>query len=98
MINPLAGAPDAEDVEIGNRIASAMLIKGVSAAKLSDETGISYPTLRRSLKGTRSFSFSEFGKIARVLGVTKTALLTDELAGREVTAGDHDNHRSLASV
>lgn len=82
MINSKHGAPDAEDVEIGNRITSAMLIKGINAMELSDSTGISYATLRRSLKGQRSFSFLEFGRIARALGVTKSALLTDELAGR----------------
>lgn len=83
MINPQHGAPDAADVEIGNRIASAMLIKGFTQQALSDKTGISYPTLRRSLNGTRSFSFFEFARIANALGFSKRALLTDELAGRE---------------
>lgn len=86
MINQQHGVPDASDVEIGNRIASAMLIKSINASQLSEQTGISYPTLRRSLKGFRSFSFLEFGRIARALGIPKSALITDEFTDRAVAA------------
>lgn len=86
MINSQHGAPDATDVEIAGRIVDAMLIKGMTREQLSDKTGISYGTLRRSLNGTRSFSFLEFARVANALGVSKRALLTDELAGRTLAA------------
>jgi len=82
MSNSHDSATSATDIEISNRITSAMLIKGVTVQKLSEGTGISYPTLRRSLKGQRSLSFAEFGRIAKAIGVSASALLTDELAGR----------------
>lgn len=77
-----AGVLDPTDTEIANRITSAMLIKGVSTQALSDNTGISYGSLRRSLNGSRSLTFQEFNKVSHALGVKKSALLTDELAGR----------------
>lgn len=86
MINPQTGAHDATDVEIAARIESARKKKGLSQEALSEETGISYPTLRRSLKGTRSLSFREFGKIATALGVNRSELLTAEFAGQESKA------------
>lgn len=86
MSNSETGDLDPTDVEIGNRITSAMLIKGITRDKLSEQTGISYSTLRRSLNGARSFSFFEFGRIAKALGVSKHALITDEIAGRAVAA------------
>lgn len=67
------------DAEIADRITNALIIKNISARTVSDVTGISYPTLRRSLKGGRSLSFQEFIKIAEVIGVEPTALLPDEL-------------------
>lgn len=76
------GVLDPTDTEIANRITSAMLIKGISTQALSDSTGISYGSLRRSLNGSRSLTFQEFHKISQALGVEKSALLTDELAGR----------------
>lgn len=77
-------ALDAADVDIANRITNAMVIKSINALDLSDRTGISYGTLRRSLKGSRSLTFQEFSKISRALGVDRSALLPDDLAGRDV--------------
>ncbi|WP_312099859.1 helix-turn-helix transcriptional regulator [Corynebacterium dentalis] len=76
-------ALDAADVDIANRITNAMVIKNINALDLSDRTGISYGTLRRSLKGARSLTFQEFHKIGIALGVDKSALLPDALAGRD---------------
>lgn len=76
------GAKDATDTEIAGRIASALLIKSMTVKALSEETGISYPTLRRSLRGGRSLTFNEFGKIAQALKIPPSALLPDNLAER----------------
>jgi transcriptional regulator with XRE-family HTH domain len=78
---PAAGA-GAADLEIAARISNALIVKNISARHVSDETGISYPTLRRSLKGGRSLTFLEFHKISEVLGVPPSALLPDSLADR----------------
>lgn len=79
-----AAANDATDVEIAERITNALVVKKVNVRELSEETGISYPTLRRSLSGGRSLTFNEFGKIARVLNVQPSALLPDTLVSRDV--------------
>jgi lambda repressor-like predicted transcriptional regulator len=75
MANPQTGANDATDTQIADRITNALIVKGTNVRALSDETGISYPTLRRSLKGGRSLTFAEFGKIAHAIGVAPSALL-----------------------
>ena len=67
------------DIEIADRIMHAMIVKGVSQRELSDETGISYPTLRRSLRGNRSFTFKEFYRIAAVMALKPSLLLPAEL-------------------
>lgn len=80
MTTPQIGANDATDTEIANRITNALIIKGTNVRALSDATGISYPTLRRSLKGGRSLTFLEFSKIAAAINVPAATLLPDSLA------------------
>lgn len=81
--SPAAGAATV-DAEIGARIRSAILINNFNVKALSDVTGISYPTLRRSLAGGRSLTIRELGDIADALQVsTKTLLppiLTEDAA------------------
>ena len=67
------------DADIADRIMNAMIVKRISQRTLSEETGISYPTLRRSLKGGRSFTFQEFYRIAAVLALKPSTLLPAEL-------------------
>lgn len=76
--SPAAGAGTADN-EIAARISNALIVKNINVRALSDETGISYPTLRRSLKGGRSLTFLEFTKIAEVIGVPAATLLPDTL-------------------
>jgi transcriptional regulator with XRE-family HTH domain len=85
MTTTQAGATNA-DVEIANRITNALIVKNISVRTLSDTTGISYPTLRRSLKGGRSLTFLEFGKIAGVLEVQASTLLPQSFVSRDVAA------------
>lgn len=82
MTTTQAAGASAADAEIADRITNALIVKNISARSVSDETGISYPTLRRSLKGGRSLSFEEFHKIAGVIGVNPSSLLPDSLANR----------------
>ena len=78
-----AGADHNPDVEIGNRIANALIVKGANVKTLSDITGISYPTLRRSLTGGRSLTFRELGNIASALNTSPGNFLPEELTARD---------------
>jgi transcriptional regulator with XRE-family HTH domain len=80
--SPAAGATTA-DTEIGNRIANALIIRGTNVKALSDETGIAYPTLRRSLKGGRSLTIQDILKIADAINVSPSALLPDTITARD---------------
>jgi len=80
MTNPTGSEAASPDAEIASRITNALIVKNINVRALSDETGISYPTLRRSLKGGRSFTFSEFGRIAESLGVPPSSLLPETMA------------------
>jgi DNA-binding Xre family transcriptional regulator len=75
------GATDATDAEIGQRIANALIVRNVNVKALSDQTGISYPTLRRSLTGGRSLTIREVGSIAAALSVQPSTLLPATLTG-----------------
>ena len=63
MTNQTSGERAAPDAHIAHRITETIAAKGTNIHALADETGISYPTLRRSLKGGRSLTFREFGSI-----------------------------------
>jgi len=74
-----AGGLSTADTEIGSRIANALIVKGTNVRALSDKTGISYPTLRRSLTGGRSLTIRELGHIADALDVSAAVLLPPSL-------------------
>lgn len=82
MTNTDHGAQPSADTEIAERITNALIVKNIKVLALSEETGIAYPTLRRSLKGGRSLTFAEFAKIAAAIGVQPSALLPDSLTSR----------------
>ena len=69
MSTSQGGVNTAADVELGGRIANALIVKGLTQRALSDKTGISYSVLRRSLTGGRSLTFFEFIKIAEAIEV-----------------------------
>lgn len=77
--NGALDAPDDADIEIGQRITNALIIKNISITTLSEETGIAYNTLRRSLKGSRSVSIQELSRIANTLNIQPSALLPASL-------------------
>lgn len=83
MTNAMDGADNTPDQEIGSRITNALIIKSTNVKALSEETGISYPTLRRSLTGGRSLTIRELASIASALNIQPSALLPDALAGRK---------------
>lgn len=80
MDNARATKAETTDTEIAHRINNALIVKGVNVRSLSDETGISYQTLRRSLRGGRSLTFLEFGKIAAAINVDPSTLIPESLS------------------
>lgn len=81
MANPFAGEPAAPDNEIANRIEVELDTRKMSILALSEQTGIAYPTLRRSIKAGRSLSIRELGAIADALNVKPSTLLPATLTG-----------------
>lgn len=81
MANSQTGAEVAPDTEIAARITDTLSAKDMSLLALSEETGIAYPTLRRSIKAGRSLSIQELGKIAHALNVQPSTLLPATLTG-----------------
>lgn len=74
MANKQAGKRTAPHTEI-DLIADAMTAKGISMNSLADQTGIPYPSIRRSLKAGRSLTLNELRKIAAALDTTPSTLL-----------------------
>jgi len=83
MATSPTGGAEAADAEIANRITNALIIKNINVRALSEDTGIAYPTLRRSLKGGRSLTFQEFNKIATAINVPPSSLLPDILTAKD---------------
>ena len=81
MTTSQGAAADATDKEIADRITNALIVKRTNVRTLSDTTGISYPTLRRSLTGGRSLTILEFSKIAAAIDVRPSTLLPARFTG-----------------
>jgi lambda repressor-like predicted transcriptional regulator len=83
MNTPLRGPNEAADAEIAERITNALIVKNINVRSLADETGIAYPTLRRSLKYGRSLTIKELAQIADTIGVKPAALLPTTFTDRD---------------
>lgn len=79
MNNPDDVNVNQTDVAIARKIENAMIVKGINQRQLSEEAGIKYVTLRRSLKYGRSLTFNEFGRIANVLDIDPAHMLPESL-------------------
>ncbi|SEI45757.1 hypothetical protein SAMN04487917_101397 [Arthrobacter sp. yr096] len=81
MTTPPPGATVASDSKIAQRIENAMGSR-VSILALSDETGIPYKTLHRSIKGGikghRPLTVAEVGAIAFALNISSRQLVEDD--------------------
>jgi transcriptional regulator with XRE-family HTH domain len=66
--------------EVGKRIGEAILIKGQSMVGVSEATGISYSSFRRSIRGARPLNVAELAKIANALDIPPHTLLPEDLA------------------
>jgi transcriptional regulator with XRE-family HTH domain len=57
------------DVEIGRRLKSARILKGLSQTELADELGISFQQIQKYEKGANRVGSGRLWQIARFLGV-----------------------------
>ncbi|HCF98945.1 MAG TPA: hypothetical protein DEV93_00195 [Chloroflexi bacterium] len=84
MANPQTGETAATDTEVASLIAARLAEAKMSILGLSNETGIPYRTLYRSIKGGttghRSLSISHLEAIAAALEVHPYALLPEAFA------------------
>lgn len=86
MNTPKHDVNNSLDEAIANRIMDAMIVKGRTLKSLTEDTGIKYSTLRRSLHQNRpdrrGFTIREFLQIAVALEVEPSKLFPDTIAGR----------------
>lgn len=75
-----ATPPQNADIEVGERVAEALIVKRVTVKALAEELGVSYSTMRRTIGGERSFTIRQIRHVARVLNIKPTALLPEEIA------------------
>lgn len=74
-----ANPPQADDLEVGERVAEALIVKRVTVKALAEELGVSYSTMRRTLGGERSFTIRQIRHVARVLNIKPAALLPEKI-------------------
>ena len=82
MSTSQSGNKTATDAEIGERISNALIVKNSNAKALSAETGIAYNRLRTALKGEKSLTVNEIGKIADAIKVRPAVFLPDSFGRR----------------
>ncbi|NWL13260.1 hypothetical protein DM793_18510 [Paenarthrobacter nitroguajacolicus] len=75
--------PNSPDVEIGQRVQEALIVKRVTVKALAETLDMSYSTIRRTLEGERSFTISQLSHIADRLNIQPSSLLPDTMAARE---------------
>lgn len=67
------------DIEIGERVSEALIVKRVTVKSLAAELGMSYSTMRRTLGGERSFTIRQVRQVAKALGIKPAALLPEDV-------------------
>jgi transcriptional regulator with XRE-family HTH domain len=67
------------DIEVGERVAEALIVKRVTVKSMAAELGMSYSTMRRTIAGQRSFTLRQVRHIAAALNIKPTAILPEEI-------------------
>lgn len=68
-----------EEVD-GERVREAIRSAGLSDRQAAERSGIPPVTLNRKLRGHAAFNSTELRKLAHVLGVAASSLITEEVA------------------
>lgn len=78
MVNPPAATTPT--IRVAANVTAAMESQGIAVRTLAERTGIARMTLSRRLTGHSDFTIGELDAVARVLGVTVTSLLSEDVA------------------
>jgi transcriptional regulator with XRE-family HTH domain len=76
-------SPDKVDVEVGQRIRALRQDAGLSQTQLADELGLTFQQVQKYEKGVNRVGAGRITKIAQVLGVPVSQVITDEPTGRK---------------
>jgi transcriptional regulator with XRE-family HTH domain len=75
------------DVEIGGRVRHARKSAGMTQTQLGDALGVSFQQVQKYERGTNRLSSSSLVIVARVLGVSPSSLLGQEVVGDRLDWG-----------
>jgi transcriptional regulator with XRE-family HTH domain len=70
------GRPDRLDIEVGRRVRTFRLQKGLSRQKLGDQLGLTFQQVRRYEKGTNRIGAGRLQRIANILGIPVSDFFT----------------------
>jgi transcriptional regulator with XRE-family HTH domain len=79
MNTPPPPEDHAADVEVGQRVEEALIVKRVTVKALAAHLGMSYSTMRRTLGGERSFTIRQLRQVAKILSIEPAILLPSEV-------------------
>ena len=78
--------PDKIDVEVGRRIRTERLARGLTQTELADHLGLTFQQVQKYEKGVNRVGAGRLAKIADILGITAGRLLgADEIDGSTST-------------
>jgi transcriptional regulator with XRE-family HTH domain len=70
--------PDARDIEVGQRVRTFRLERGLSQEKLGDALGLTFQQVQKYEKGTNRIAAGRLQHIAEILGVSVTDFFTSQ--------------------
>ena len=73
--------PDPLDIEVGQRVRTFRLHKGLSQEKLADQLGITFQQVQKYEKGTNRIGAGRLQRIANVLGIPVSDFFTSHKQG-----------------
>jgi transcriptional regulator with XRE-family HTH domain len=74
-------SPDRVDIEVGRRVRTFRLLKGLSQEKLGDQLGLTFQQVRRYEKGTNRIGAGRLQCIANILGIPVSNFFTSHGQG-----------------
>jgi transcriptional regulator with XRE-family HTH domain len=75
-------SPDHRDLEVGRRVRTFRLQKGLSQEKLGDQLGLTFQQVQKYENGTNRIGAGRLQRIAEILGVSVTEFFTSEKHGK----------------
>lgn len=71
---------DTRDIEVGRRVRTFRLQKGLSQEKLADQLGVTFQQVQKYEKGTNRIAAGRLQRIAEIMGIPITEFFTPEAA------------------